>query len=588
MTQLVPIINNSLRLFLRTFSSSGFRHESLFQSGLNPVKTEYRKLSINPDDVSVVKGPDGLDFLRISPETLTKLSEAALTDINFLFRSAHLSSLRRIFDDVESSANDRFVAYELLRNATISAARILPSCQDTGTAIALCNRGERVLTGGSDEAAISEGVYNAYRSNNFRYSQMAPLSMFQEKNTGTNLPMQIDFALNKNPTEYSFLFVAKGGGSANKSQLMQKTKALLRESELEAFITERLAALGTAACPPYHLALVIGGLSAEQCLKSVKLLSCKYYDSLPTSGSDLGRAFRDTEWESRVLKIGQKLGIGAQFGGKYFLHDARVLRLPRHGASLPIGMGVSCSADRQALAKITEEGVFLEQLEQEPSRFLPELVPHEQEVVHLDMEELGMQGLLKALSKLPVKARVSLTGSLVVARDIAHARIAENLRAGKGLPEYLLKYPVYYAGPAKKPDDHASGAFGPTTAGRMDPYLSEFQAEGGSKISIGKGNRSEQAVQSCQKNGGFYLGSIGGAAAALAESFIKDVQVIDFAELGMEAVWKIRVENFPAFIVIDDKGNDFFKEISEDIRLGRIGGKGGENGGSHHDVVCKH
>ena len=549
---------------------STFNFEPLFQLSEPKNPVSFRK--INSEGVRVVRGPNGLDFLQIDPEVLTRVSSEAFTDINFHFRSSHLRLLRKVFDDPESSANDRFVAYELLRNAVISSARILPSCQDTGTAIAIGWRGERILTGSSDDASVSQGAFEAYRDHNFRYSQVAPLSMFKEKNTGTNLPCQVDIFLNnKNPLEYKFLFVAKGGGSANKTQLFQRTKALLREDELEKFLTEQVAALGTAACPPYHLAVVIGGLSAEQTLKTVKLLSCKYYDDLPTTGDEFGRAFRDLEWERKLLGIGEKLGIGAQFGGKYFLHDARVLRLPRHGASLPIGLGVSCSADRQALAKITPEGVFLEQLETDPAQYLPHDLPAEDTMytARLDIDELGMDGLRRELSKLPVKTRITLTGSLIVARDIAHARLADMLKAGKSLPEYFKQYPVYYAGPAKKPGDHPAGSFGPTTAGRMDPYLNDFMKAGGSFVSIGKGNRSPQAVAACRANGGFYLGSIGGAAAAVAESFIKKVEVVDFPELGMEAVWKIKVKEFPCFVVIDDKGGDFFKDLGQEILRGR-------------------
>ena len=554
--------------FSRAVASKPFRYTPFFNESANPVQVSYRKLDLG-SGIKVSRGPDGADFLNIDPSVLSALTKEAMTDINYFFRTAHLSSLRSILDDPDASANDKFVAYELLRNATISSARVLPSCQDTGTGVIVCHRGERILTGGGDEEALSKGVYDSFKENNFRYSQLAPLSMFKEVNTGTNLPCQVDILHGHDPLKYDFLFVAKGGGSANKTQLIQKTKAVLREEELEAFITERLSALGTAACPPYHLALVIGGLSAEQCLKTVKLVSCKALDGLPTEGSELGHAFRDLDWEKRVLQIGTRLGIGAQFGGKYFLHDARVVRLPRHGASVPIGIGVSCSADRQALAHITPEGVFLEQLEQDPARFLPAGIPPEGEALKLDIDKLGMEGLLSAVSKLPVSTRVTLSGTLVVARDIAHAKIAERIRSGGDLPSYIRDYPVYYAGPAKKPDSKASGSFGPTTAGRMDPYLAEFQSRGGSLISIGKGNRSDQAVNSCKKYGGFYLGSIGGVAAALAESFIKSVEVLDFEDLGMEAVWKIKVADFPAFVVIDNKGNDFYKSLAEDIRLGK-------------------
>ena len=524
----------------------------------------------------MVKGPDGKEFLSVDRSTITALSRAAMTDINFLFRTSHLEQLRRITLDPEASSNDKFVALELIKNASIASSRVLPSCQDTGTATILGYRGERIMTGGLsvDEEAISRGVYEAYRYNNFRYSQVAPMSMFIEQNTKSNLPCQMDIHLGKDPLEYELLYIAKGGGSANKAQLFQKTKALLREQDLEEFLTATMNSLGTAACPPYHLAVVIGGTSAEMAMKTMKLVSCKFLENLPTSGNEYGRAFRDNSWEQRLMEKARELGVGAQFGGKYFVHDVRVVRLPRHGASLPVAIGVSCSADRQAVGRITPEGAFLEALEEDPSHFLPpdsvvaQIMGQDNStatnpaVVQLDIRGLSMSEITKKLSEYPVKTRVSLTGTLVVARDIAHSRIAEAYRAGKKIPDYLMKYPIYYAGPAKKPEGSASGSFGPTTSGRMDPYVALLQEKGASLVMIGKGNRGREVVTSCQKNGGFYLGSIGGAAAILAQNSIKKVEVLDMSELGMEAVWKIEVENFPAFIVIDNKGNDFYSPPS--------------------------
>jgi fumarate hydratase class I len=549
-----------------------FRYEPILQSKHFNADTRWKL--ITKEGIRVVKGADGQDFLKVDRSVITALTRAAMTDINFLFRSKHLEQLRNITVDPEASSNDKFVALELLKNASIASARILPSCQDTGTATIVGYRGERVLTGGLriDEEAISRGVYEAYHFNNFRYSQVSPLSMFTEKNTKTNLPCQMDICLGRDPMEYELLYIAKGGGSANKAQLFQKTKALLREQDLEEFLTATMNSLGTAACPPYHLAVVIGGTSAEMTMKTMKLLSCKFLENLPTSGNEYGRAFRDLQWEQRLQERARELGVGAQFGGKYFVHDVRVVRLPRHGASLPVAVGVSCSADRQAVGRITPEGAFLERLEEDPGHFLPpadvvarimgsegcETSP----VVKIDLRGLSMSDIRAQLTRFPVKTRVALTGTIVVARDIAHSRIAEAVRQGKKLPDYLTKYPIYYAGPAKKPEGSASGSFGPTTAGRMDPYVPLFQSMGASLVMIGKGNRGKEVVESCKKTGGFYLGSIGGAAAILAQQSIKQVDVLDMSELGMEAVWKIQVEDFPAFVVIDDKGNDFYSPPS--------------------------
>ncbi|WNV83673.1 fumarate hydratase [Umezawaea sp. Da 62-37] len=523
--------------------------------------TEYRL--VTADGVKVVEAA-GRTFLEIAPGTLTLLAKAAIRDIQHLLRPSHLAQLRAIVDDPEASGNDRFVAMDLLRNANIAAGGVLPMCQDTGTAIIMGKRTEAVLTGGTDEEALSRGVFEAYQELNLRYSQMAPTTFWDEKNTGTNLPAQIDlFTAPGTEPKYEFLFMAKGGGSANKTFLYQETKALLNPKRLATFLDEKLRSLGTAACPPYHLAVVVGGLSAEQNLKVAKLASARYLDGLPTEGSPLGHAFRDTDLEQQVLELTRNFGIGAQFGGKYFCHDVRVIRLPRHGASCPVGIAVSCSADRQVKAKITADGVFLEQLERDPAHFLPDIEDEHlsDEVVKIDLTR-PMDEIRAALSALPVKTRVSLTGPLVVARDIAHAKIKERLDAGEGMPQYLKDHPVYYAGPAKTPEGYASGSFGPTTAGRMDSYVEEFQAAGGSLVMLAKGNRSKQVTDACRSHGGFYLGSIGGPAARLAQDCIRKVDVLEYAELGMEAVWKIEVEDFPAFVVVDDKGNDFFSETS--------------------------
>jgi fumarate hydratase class I len=502
----------------------------------------------------------GRTFLEVAPEALTLLTARAMRDIAHLLRPGHLAQLRAIVDDPEASANDRFVALDLLKNACIAAGGVLPMCQDTGTAIVMSKKGQYVLTPGRDEEAIARGVYETYRTSNLRYSQLAPLSLFEEQNTGTNLPAQIEIFATEGD-EYTFLFMAKGGGSANKSLLFQETKALLNPASLERFLDGAIRSLGTAACPPYHLAVVIGGTSAEYTLKVAKLASARFLDTLPTGGSALGHGFRDLEWEQRILEITRRTGIGAQFGGKYFCHDVRVIRLPRHGASCPVGIAVSCAADRQALGKITKNGIFLEALEKDPARFLPDPTPNDLggEVVHIDLNR-PMAEIRATLSKYPVRTRVSLTGPMVVARDIAHAKFKERLDAGQGLPDYLRNHPVYYAGPAKTPAGYASGSFGPTTAGRMDSYVEALQAAGGSLVMLAKGNRSRQVTEACKKHGGFYLGSIGGPAARLAKDCIKKVEVLEYPELGMEAVWRIEVVDFPAFIVIDDKGNDFFAE----------------------------
>ncbi|MFC5718897.1 fumarate hydratase [Streptomyces gamaensis] len=528
--------------------------------------TEYRL--VTSEGVSTFEA-DGRRFLKVEPEALRKLAAEAMHDIAHYLRPAHLAQLRRILDDPEASANDRFVALDLLKNANIAAAGVLPMCQDTGTAIVMGKRGQHVLTEGRDEEALSRGVFDAYTRLNLRYSQMAPLTMWEEKNTGSNLPAQIELYATDGDA-YKFLFMAKGGGSANKSYLYQETKAVLNEASMMTFLEEKIRSLGTAACPPYHLAIVVGGTSAEYALKTAKYASAHYLDGLPEEGSPLGHGFRDTELEQKVFELTQRIGIGAQFGGKYFCHDVRVVRLPRHGASCPVAIAVSCSADRQALAKITPEGVFLERLERDPARFLPETTDAElvsgsaagrsdDDVVRVDLNR-PMDEILAELTKYPVKTRLSLSGPLVVARDIAHAKIKERLDAGEGMPAYLKDHPVYYAGPAKTPEGYASGSFGPTTAGRMDSYVEQFQAAGGSKVMLAKGNRSKQVTDACAAHGGFYLGSIGGPAARLAQDCIKKVEVLEYPELGMEAVWKIEVEDFPAFIVVDDKGNDFFTD----------------------------
>ncbi len=517
--------------------------------------TPWRKLDGDYVAVDTFKGQE---IVTVSPDALTDLSREAFKDISFFLRPGHLAQLSSILDDPEASQNDRFVALDLLKNANIASGGVLPMCQDTGTAIIMGKKGERVWTGGGDEAALAKGVFRTYDRENLRFSQLSPLSMFEEKNTGSNLPVQLDLYATEG-SEYEFLFIAKGGGSANKAFLYQATPSQLHPERLVKFLDEKIRTLGTAACPPYHLAIVIGGTSAEMNMKTVKLASTRYYDGLPTVGGLHGQAIRDVEMEQKILQLTQQMGIGAQFGGKYFCHDVRVIRLPRHGASLPIGLGVSCSADRQALGKITRDGVFLEQLEYHPAQYLPE--PAEQDmggdVVSIDLNQ-PMQNILKQLSAHPIKTRLALSGSLVVARDLAHARIQQDMENGKPMPDYFKNHPIYYAGPAKKPEGYASGSFGPTTAGRMDSFVDEFQAKGGSMVMLAKGNRSRQVVDACNKHGGFYLGSIGGSAARLAQDHIRKVECIDFEEFGMEAVWRIEVENFPAFIVTDDKGNDFF------------------------------
>ena len=531
-----------------------YKFQEMFQ--LANDTTEYRLVS--KDYVSVSEF-EGRKILKIDPKALEILSEEAITDVSFYLRETHLKKLVTILDDPEATDNDKFVAHALLKNSAIASERKLPTCQDTGTAIIMGKKGEDVYTGVNDAEYLSKGVFNTYQKNNLRFSQIAPLSMFKEKNTSTNLPAQIDL-YTKPGNSYEFLFVTKGGGSANKSFLYQQTKALLTEENLEKFITEKLKDIGTAACPPYHLAFVIGGTSAEVNLKTVKLASAGYYDNLPTTGNELGRAFRDIEWEEKVLKITQNIGIGAQFGGKYFAHDIRVVRLPRHAASNPVGLGVSCSADRNIRAKITEDGLFIEKLEKNPARLLPKTDPTLEPAIEIDLDQ-PMDNILKELTKYPIKTRLNLTGTLIVARDMAHARIQQMLNNGETMPEYFKNHPVYYAGPAKTPEGMPSGSFGPTTAGRMDPYVAPFQEQRGSMVMLAKGNRSTQVKDSCQKNGGFYLGSIGGPAALLAKENILSVEVIDFPEYGMEAVRKIKIKNFPAFIMTDDKGNDFFEQI---------------------------
>ena len=526
---------------------------------LGPDETPYRL--ITTEGVSTIDTSAGR-FLTVDPAALTLLTEEAMRDIAHLLRPGHLQQLANILKDPEASANDRFVALDLLQNASIAAGGVLPMCQDTGTAIVKGKKGQFVLTGGGDEEAIARGVYNTYLKSNLRYSQMAPVSMYEEVNTGNNLPAEIKISA-VDGDAYKFLFMAKGGGSANKSYLFQETKALLNEKSLLPWVFEKMQTLGTAACPPYHLAIVIGGTSAEHCVETAKLASARYLDSLPTQGSKLGHGFRDLELEQKLLELSQKTGIGAQFGGKYFCHDVRVIRLPRHGASCPVSFAVSCSADRQALGKITADGIFLEQLETDPARFLPDITEDELsgDVVHIDLNQ-PMDVIRATLSQYPVKTRVMLTGPMVVARDIAHAKLKERLDAGQGLPQYMKDHCVYYAGPAKTPEGYASGSFGPTTAGRMDSYVNEFQAAGGSFVMLAKGNRSRQVTDACKTYGGFYLGSIGGPAARLAKDCITNVEVLEYPELGMEAVWKIEVQDFPAFIVVDDKGNDFFDLVS--------------------------
>jgi len=546
--------------------SPQFSYSDLLPIGAD--KTKYRNLG--KAGVSVIKLGDR-EFLQVSPEALTLLTETAIHDISHYLRAEHLQQLANILKDPEASPNDRFVALDLLKNANISAGGILPMCQDTGTALVMGKKGQYVLTTAKDEVAISQGIYDAFTKLNLRYSQMAPVTTWEEKNTGNNLPAQIEiYADTDHQDEYNFMFIAKGGGSANKSFLYQETKAVLNPASFMTWLDEKLRSIGTAACPPYHLAIVIGGTSAEHTVKTAKLASTKYLDSLPTSGdAATGHGFRDLELEKQVLELTRTLGIGAQFGGKYFCHDVRVVRLPRHGASLPIAIAVSCSADRQAKAKITKDGVFLEELERDPARFLPDTTDEhlDDNLVRIDLNQ-PMDAVRAELSKHPVKTRIALTGTIVVARDLAHARIKEALDAGKPLPQYMKDYAVYYAGPAKTPTGFASGSFGPTTAGRMDSYVDQFQKAGGSFVMLAKGNRSKAVTDACKTNSGFYLGSIGGPAARLAQDCIKKVEVLDFEDLGMEAVWKIDVVDFPAFIIVDDKGNDFYAETSKPLTIG--------------------
>jgi fumarate hydratase, class I len=537
-----------------------YRHTPLFPLGKD--QTPYRKLTAEGVRVEKVMGQE---VVVVEREALRALAEAAFIDINHLLRPGHLKQLAAILADGEASDNDKFVAYDFLKNANIAAGGVLPMCQDTGTAIIMGKKGRLVWTEGDDEAALAQGARDAYLKKNLRYSQLSPLSMFEEANTRNNMPAQVELYAEgrENESAYKFLFIAKGGGSANKAFLFQATPSILTRDRMLAFLKEKVLTLGTAACPPYHLAIVIGGTSAELTMKTVKLASCRYYDDLPTKGSEDGHAFRDIEMEREIHEMTQSLGVGAQFGGKYFCHDVRVIRLPRHGASLPIGLGVSCSADRQAMGKITRDGVFLEELEHHPAQYLPEVDETKLggDVVEVDLTK-PMKQILAQLSRCPIKTRLSLTGPMIVARDLAHAKLRERLESGQGLPDYFKNHPVYYAGPAKTPEGYASGAFGPTTAGRMDSFVDAFQAAGGSMISVAKGNRSPAVRDACKKHGGFYLASIGGTAANLAEHCIKKVEVVEYPELGMEAIWRIEVEKFPAFIVIDDKGNDFFKELN--------------------------
>ena len=530
---------------------------------LGPDTTDYRRVGEGQEDSLISNQKLGdHNVLVIKDEALRLMADEAFRDINHYLRASHLQQLRNILDDQEASANDRFVALEYLKNASIAAAGVLPMCQDTGTAIIMGKKGKNVFVDGSEEDALAQGVMDAYAKNNLRYSQLAPLSMFEEKNTRNNLPAQMDL-MSEGQDAYKFLMMAKGGGSANKTFLFQGTPSLLTPAKLIPFLDEKIKTLGTAACPPYHLAIVIGGLSAEQNLKTVKLASARYLDDLPTSGSETAHAFRDLDMEQQVLELTRDMGIGAQFGGKYFCHDVRVIRLPRHGASLPSGLGVSCGADRQVKCKITRDGMFVEQLEKDPARFLPDVTGHISggEVVNINLNQ-PMDEVRKTLSQYPVKTRVNLSGTIIVARDLAHSKIRARLEAGEPMPAYFQDHPIYYAGPAKTPEGYASGSFGPTTAGRMDSYVDQFQAAGGSMVMLAKGNRSPQVREACKKHGGFYLGSVGGAAANLAEHAIKKMEVVEYPELGMEAVWKIEVEDFPAFIIIDDKGNDFFKELN--------------------------
>ncbi|RKQ72407.1 fumarate hydratase [Oceanibaculum indicum] len=533
-----------------------FVYQDMFPLGED--KTPYRKLT--SDFVSTVK-LDGADIVKVAPEAITLLTDQAFRDISHLLRPGHLAQLKAILDDPEASPNDKYVAFDLLKTANIAAAGILPMCQDTGTAIVMGKKGQNIWTGGGDEQAIARGVFKTYTETNLRYSQLAPLSMFKEKNTGSNLPAQIEIYATEG-SAYKFLFMAKGGGSANKAFLFQQTPAVLNPEKLYGFLEEKIKTLGTAACPPYHLAIVIGGTSAEINLKTVKLASARYLDGLPTQGSETGHAFRDVEAEQKILEMTRQMGIGAQFGGKYFCHDVRVIRLPRHGASVPIGLGVSCSADRQAVGKITKEGVFLEALERHPEKYLPEVTDDKLggEVVKVDLNR-PMDEIRKQLSQYPIKTRLSLSGPMIVARDIAHAKLKERIDSGEGLPDYFKQHIVYYAGPSKTPEGYASGSFGPTTAGRMDSYAEVMMKNGGSFISLAKGNRSAQVKNACKTYGGFYLGSIGGSAARLAQDCITKVEVLEYPELGMEAVWRIEVVDFPAFVIMDDKGNDFFADL---------------------------
>lgn len=534
-----------------------YRHATMFPLAKDP--TPYRRLTSEGLSISDFRGKN---VLIVEREAIRLLAEQAMIEINHYLRPDHLAQLAKILDDPEATGNDRFVAFDLLKNANIAAGGVLPMCQDTGTAIVMGKKGRLIWTEGEDEAAIAEGIRDAYNKKNLRYSQLAPVDMFNEQNTGDNLPAQIEIYA-EGDSEYKFLFMAKGGGSANKTFLYQQTPSVLTHDRLMAFLKEKILTLGTAACPPYHLAIVIGGTSAELNLKTVKLATARYLDGLPTQGNHSGVAFRDLAMEAEVHKLTQSLGVGAQFGGKYFCHDVRVIRLPRHGASLPIGLGVSCSADRQALGKITRDGVFLEELEHNPARFMPHVNESQLggDVVTIDLNR-PMAEILATLTRYPIKTRLSLNGPLIVARDLAHAKLRERLDRGESLPDYFKMHPVYYAGPAKTPEGMASGSFGPTTAGRMDSFVEQFQAAGGSMVMLAKGNRSKAVTEACKKFGGFYLGSIGGPAARLAQDCIKKVEVIEYPELGMEAIWKIEVENFPAFIVVDDKGNDFFRELN--------------------------
>jgi fumarate hydratase class I len=547
---------------------------------------------VTRDGVETAEGPGGLTFLRVSPEALARLSERAMHDIAHYLRPAHLRQLAVILEDPEASANDKFVALDLMKNANIAAGGVLPMCQDTGTAIVMGKRGQRVLTDGPDEEALSRGIYQAYQKLNLRYSMNAPLTMWDEANTGANLPAQIELYADTAPGHelaYKFLFMAKGGGSANKSYLYQETKAILNPESLMEFLDEKIRSLGTAACPPYHLAVVVGGTSAEYCLKVAKYASAKYLDGLPVAGSMAGHGIRDLQLEAQILRLTRDMGIGAQFGGKYFCHDVRVVRLPRHGASLPVAVSVSCSADRQCLAKITPDGVYIEALEREPAQYLPAVALTEPDAraagepaaVAIDLSR-PMPQVLAELTKYPIRTRLSLTGTMIVARDIAHAKLLERLEAGQGLPQYFKDHPVYYAGPAKTPPGLPSGSFGPTTAGRMDSYVDRFQAAGGSLVMVAKGNRSAAVTEACAAHGGFYLGSIGGPAARLAQDCIRSVELLEYPELGMEAIWRIEVADFPAFIVVDDKGNDFFADVSrrrvQPLRLRTAGGVGGVGG----------